>query len=64
MALAASGTVIKLHITAVAGLCLRIFAVTSVLCTSGINDDPSYYDLVLTCCVHNQYEYDYTFVAL
>ncbi len=56
MALAASGKVIKLYITTMAGLCLRIFAVTSVLCTSWINDDPRYYDLVLTCCVHSQYE--------
>lgn len=63
MALAASGTVIKLHITTMAGLCLRVFAVKPVLCTSWINDDPWYYDFGLTCCVHSQYEYDYTIVV-
>lgn len=59
----ASGAVIKLHISAVTGFCLRICAVKSSLCTSGISDDPSCYCSPLTCCVLGQCGYDYTLVA-
>lgn len=58
--LGAFGTVIKLDITTMAGLCLCVFTVTLVLCTSGKIDDPRCYYSMLTCCIHSHCEYDYT----
>ena len=43
MGFGAFGTMIKLHTTTMEGLCLSVFTVSLVLCTSGKSDDPQCY---------------------